>query len=112
MPGIRGGWTVAVDGDLRSGPAWPKLMQLAAPAGAELLAINQFTFATPQSWTTPATILAGEHSRNRPPYGPCVNLFVEALQVKDVTILEGEDHLAHVTAPGVLAQAITQGLAD
>ena len=96
--------------ELRSGPAWPKLMQLAAPASAELSAINSFTFAAPQSWTTPTTIIAGEHSRNRPPYGPSVDVFVEALQIRDVSILRGEDHLAHVTAPNALAQAINKGL--
>ena len=103
------GYTQAHVVELRSGPAWPKLMQLAAPAGAELLAINQFTVTAPQSWTTPTTIIAGEHSRSRPPYGPSVDMFVEALQVKDVTILWDEDHLAHVTAPHALAQAINQG---
>lgn len=84
---------------LRASPAWPKLLHLAAPTGAELRAINTFTFTAPGSWTIPTTIIAGEHSRNRPPYGPSVDLFAKALQVTDVTILADQDHLGHVTAP-------------
>lgn len=95
---------------LRSGPAWPKLMQLASPAGAELLAINQFAFIAPKTWTTPTTLIAGELSRNRPPYGPSVDIFLEALDVEEATILAGQDHLAHVTAPQELAHAINGGL--
>ncbi|MEC5182496.1 pimeloyl-ACP methyl ester carboxylesterase, partial [Arthrobacter sp. CG_A4] len=96
---------------LRSGPAWPKLMELAAPASAELLAINQFVFTAPRSWATPTTLIAGELSRNRPPYGPSVDMFLQALNVEGVTILADQDHLAQVTSPQDLAQAINEGLA-
>lgn len=96
---------------LRAGPAWPKLMELAAPAGAELLAINQFMFTEPESWATPTTIIAGQLSRNRPPYGPGVDMFQQALHIDNVTILEDQDHLAHVTAPQDLARAINEGFA-
>ncbi|MET4097602.1 alpha/beta hydrolase [Arthrobacter sp. UYCu712] len=96
---------------LRSGPAWPKLMELAAPASAELLSINHFVFTAPGSWATPTTLIAGELSRNRPPYGPSVDMFLQALNVEGVTILADQDHLAHVTSPQDLAQAINEGLA-
>lgn len=95
---------------LRSSPAWPHLMRLAETASAELLAVNNFAFTAPKSWTIPTTIIAGEHSRNRPPYGPSVDTFMEALQLEDITILSNEDHLAHVTAPKDLAHAINHGL--
>ncbi|MDQ0635056.1 pimeloyl-ACP methyl ester carboxylesterase [Arthrobacter pascens] len=96
---------------LRAGPAWPKLMQLTEPAAAELQAINQFVLTVPPAWTTPTTLIAGELSRNRPPYGPSVDKFMETLDVGRVTILAGQDHLAHVTAPQELAHAINEGLA-
>lgn len=97
---------------LRASPAWPKLLQLAVPAGAELLGINEFAFAASESWTIPTTIVAGERSRHRPPYGPSVDLFLHALHVSDVVILAGQDHLAHVTAPQELARAIDDGIGD
>jgi pimeloyl-ACP methyl ester carboxylesterase len=104
------GYTRAHVQALRAGPAWPKLMQLTEPAGAELRAINQFVLTVPQSWTTPTTLIAGELSRNRPPYGPSVDMFKETLEVGSVRILAGQDHLAHVTAPQQLAHAINEGL--
>ena len=94
----------------RAGPPWPKLMQLTEPAAAELQAINQFVLTVPQAWTTPTTFIAGELSRNRPPYGPSVDKFMETLDVDRVTIVPGQDHLAHVTAPQELSHAINEGL--
>jgi pimeloyl-ACP methyl ester carboxylesterase len=105
------GYTQAHVQTLRAGPAWPKLMQLTEPAGAELQAINQFVLTVPQAWITPTTLIAGELSRNRPPYGPSVDMFKETLDVESVQILAGQDHLAHVTAPEELAHAINEGLA-
>lgn len=96
---------------LRSGPAWSKLLQLAAPAAAELQAINHFAL-TPGAWTTSTTLIAGELSRNRPPYGPSLDLFRHALRVEGVTLLAGQDHLAHVTAPRELAHAINDALSS
>ena len=97
---------------LRSGSAWPKLMELAAPAGAELAAIDRFDLSIPGSWSVPTTLIAGELSRHRAPYGPSVDVFREALGVGQVVILDGQDHLAHVTAPLDLARAIEGGLGD
>lgn len=108
---VLSGYTPSHVQALRAGPAWPKLMQLTEPAGAELQAISQFILTVPQSWTTPTTLIAGELSRNRPPYGPSVDMFMETLDVDSVTILAGQDHLAHVTAPQELARAINEGLA-
>lgn len=95
---------------LRHGPHWAHLKELARPAGAELDAINSFTLAAPENWAIPTTLIAGELSRHRPPYGPSIDHFREALEVDDVVILQGQDHLAHVTAPHDLASAIAAAL--
>ncbi len=105
------GYTHAHVQALRSGPAWPKLMQLSEPAGIELQAINEAVFSVPQPWTTPTALIAGELSRNRPPYGPSMDRFMKVLDVQSVTILPGQDHLAHVTAAQELADAINEGFA-
>ncbi len=97
---------------LRSGPAWPKLMELAHPAGPELTAINRYEWVTPGSWLTPTELIAGELSRHRPPYGPSTEIYRQALGIEKVAILEGQDHLAHVTAPLALAGAIESGLGE
>ena len=97
---------------LRSDAVWPKLRTLADPAGPELTAINRFDFVAPDTWPTPTTLIAGELSRHRPPYGPSTETYRQALGLESVVILEGQDHLAHVTAPLELARAIEGGLAE
>lgn len=91
---------------------WTKLRALAAPAGAELAAIEAFDFvpAAYSSLGVPTSLIAGELSRHRPPYGPSVDRFRDALRVEDVTVLEDHDHLAHVTGPLALAEAINAGI--
>ncbi|MDP3894344.1 alpha/beta fold hydrolase [Nocardioides sp.] len=99
---------------LRSDPAWAKLRTLAVPAGAELAAIGEFDFA-PTAYSSlgvPAVLIAGELSRHRPPYGPSVDHFRDALRIEDVTLLEGHDHLAHVTGPLDLARAINAAVGN
>jgi hypothetical protein len=58
----------------------------------------------------PTVLIAGELSRHRPPYGPSGDQFRHALRVEGVTLLEGHDHLAHVTGPLELARAINDGI--
>lgn len=95
---------------LRSGPAWKRLCELAEPAAAELHAIDLFDFTAPEAWEVPTTLIAGELSRYRPPYGPSVDVYREALALDSVTILRGQDHIAHITAPIELAQVIHAAL--
>lgn len=98
--------------DLRAGPHWDRLRRLAVPAGQELAAIEAFGFEE-HSYAglgVPVTLVAGELSRHRPPYGPSVDRYRAALGVDDVTLLAGHDHLAHVTGPVELAWAIERGL--
>jgi pimeloyl-ACP methyl ester carboxylesterase len=100
-----------VDG-LRSSRGWAKLCALAASSGQELAAVQAFDL-DPSAYAdlgVPTTLVAGELSRHRPPYGPCVDLFQQALGVDEVVVLPGHDHLAHVTGPVELAAAIQQGL--
>lgn len=97
---------------LRNSPVWPTLLELAEPAGAELTAIEAFPFdpATYAALAQPITLIAGELSRHRAPYGPSVDRFRHALALDEVVILDGQDHLAHVTAPLELANAIADAL--
>lgn len=64
---------------LRSGPAWPKLKELAVPSGAEFQAIDRSGVVAPRTWDVPTTLIAGELSRHRPPYGPSIDGFRDAL---------------------------------
>jgi pimeloyl-ACP methyl ester carboxylesterase len=99
---------------LREGPGWAKLRDLAAPLADELSAVDDFAFE-PDAYRAidvPVTVIAGEHSRHRPPYGPGVDLFRHALDQHDVVLLDGHDHLAHITGPGALAAAIESGLVE
>lgn len=91
---------------MRSGPAWKRLCELAEPAAAELRAIDHFDFTAPELSNVPTTMIAGELSRHRPPYGPNVDAYLDALAFDSVEILDGEDHIAHVTAPVELAHVI------
>lgn len=99
---------------LRTGPGWANLRALAAPAGAELTAIEDFDLAPAaySSWGVPTTLIAGELSRHRPPYGPSVDRYRDLLRLDDVTLLGGHDLLAHVTGPLELARAINASIGD
>ena len=89
--------------------------KVADPRGtrrAEAAALEEFDFA-PSAYSSlgvPTVLIAGEHSRRRPPYGPSVEQFRDALQLENVTLLEGHDHLAHVTGPLDLARAINASI--
>ena len=92
---------------------WAKLQALAVPAGAELAAL-EFDFA-PSAYSSlgvSTVLIAGELSRPRPPYGPSVDQFRDALRLEGVMLLEGHDHLAHVTGPLDLAHAINVGIGN
>jgi hypothetical protein len=91
---------------------WSKLRSLSVPAGAELAAIEAFELPSGAyaSLGLPVVLVAGELSRHRPPYGPSVDRFRDALRVDDVTLLQEHDHLAHVTGPLDLARAINASI--
>lgn len=108
------GYSKAHVDQLRTDPAWARLRELSVPAGPELTAIEEFEFA-PSAYSSlgvPAVLIAGDLSRNRPPYGPSVEQFRDALRLEDVTLLHGHDHLAHVTGPIELARAINAGIGN
>lgn len=96
---------------LRATGAWAALLRLAAPAASELDAIERFEppWEDYRQLGVPVTLLAGEHSVSRAPYGDSVATFRRALGVRE-QLLPGEDHIAHVTAPDLLADAIATRL--
>jgi pimeloyl-ACP methyl ester carboxylesterase len=97
---------------LRHSPDWRKLCDLAAPLAEELTAIDNFAFdpTAYRKLDVPTTLIAGQLSTQRAPYGPSIDLFKQALDLDDVIVLPEQDHLAHVTAPEQLAHAIESGL--
>lgn len=96
---------------LRATRAWAALVVLAGPAAAELEAIEAFE----PPWEdygrlgVPVTLIAGEHTVHRSPYGESVTAFQRALGV-DVVVLEGQGHIAHVAAPELLADTLATHL--
>lgn len=96
---------------LRATGAWVALLELAGPAAAELEAIHGFEppWADYARFDVPVTLVAGEHTVHRSPYGDSVAAFQRALGV-DVVVLEGQDHIAHVTAPELLADTFAAHL--
>lgn len=92
---------------LRQGPHWERLRELARPSADEIAAINDFD-VEPDDYRglgIPARLVAGATSRHRSPYREGVDFFADALGV-EVTILPGQDHLAHVSAPEDLARVL------
>ena len=98
---------------LRRTPAWPRLRELAVPSAEELGAIERFPLdpAGYRSLGVPVALLAGELSRHRPPYGGALERVRATLGVDDVALLPGQDHLAHVTAPDLLARTLAREIA-
>lgn len=92
---------------LRASSAWGPLLVLARPAAAELDAIEEFDppWAEYGALGVPVRLIAGELTLDRSPYGDSIRAFSAALGVRPV-ILPGQDHIAHVTAPGLLAETI------
>lgn len=98
---------------LRCTPAWPRLRELAVPSAEELGAIERFPLdpAGYRSLGVPVALLAGELSRHRPPYGGALERVRATLGVDDVALLPGQDHVAHVTAPDLLARTLAHEIA-
>ena len=96
---------------LRATAAWAALVKLAGPAAAELDAIDAFEppWSDYARLSVPVTLIAGEHTVHRSPYGDSVAAFKRALGV-DVVVLEGQDHIAHVAAPELLAETLAAHL--
>lgn len=93
---------------LRATGAWAALRELARPAAAELEAINAFDppWERYARLDVPVEILGGEHSAYRTPYGQPLGDFRSAFGTGEPILLEGQDHIAHVTAPDLLAETI------
>src|SRR5690606_18901464 len=64
-----------------------------------------------RSLGVPVALVAGELSRHRPPYGGALERVRATLGVDDVTLLPGQDHLAHVTGPDLLARTLAREIA-
>lgn len=98
--------------DLRRSPVWPALERLAAPLAAELAAINDHSPALGRypSLDLPVTLLVGELSEGRLPYGKPHAMFAGALPQAKVQRIPGQGHLAHVQAPDLLGKAITDAV--
>lgn len=105
------GYAEAHVAQLRATRAWAALVELASSAAAELEAIEAFEppWADYAGLGVPVTLIAGEHTVHRPPYGDSVAAFARALGV-EVGVLDGQDHIAHVMAPELLADTVASAL--
>lgn len=102
------GYPEPVVRQLRRGPAWSSLRELARPIAAELNAVERFD-PDLRRWAdldVPITLIAGSLSVHRSPYGDALDVYRATFPAAPVRILEGADHLAHVTAPSELAALI------
>lgn len=97
---------------LRQSPAWQTLLPLAAPVGEELAAINAHSpvLGRYPSLDVPVTLMVGELSEGRLPYGKPYAMFAGALPQAKMSRLTGQGHLAHVTGPDLLAKHITDAV--
>ena len=103
------GFSAAYVEELRRDPAWPVLVRLAEPLAEELAALNAHppAFARYPDLTMPVTLLVGEQSEGRAPYGEPYARFAAALPRARQVRLPGQGHLAHVQAPDLLGKHIT-----
>jgi len=97
---------------LRASPAWQPLLPLAAPLGEELAAVNAHSpvLGRYPSLDMPVTLLVGELSEGRLPYGKPYAMFAGALPQAKVVRLAGQGHQAHLTAPDLLAKHLTDAV--
>lgn len=97
---------------LRRSPAWEQLRPLAAPLADELAALNAHSPALGRypGLDLDLTLIVGEQTEGRLPYGKPFALFAGALPQAKVARLTGQGHLAHATAPDVLGKAITDAV--
>ncbi|GAB0106495.1 alpha/beta fold hydrolase [Nocardia sp. JMUB6875] len=98
--------------DLRRSPAWPVLRSLSAPVAAELAAINDYPphLESYRDLTIPVTLLLGELNENLPPYGTAFATIAAALPQASVIRIPEQGHLAHASAPQLLAQHLTAAI--
>ncbi|GAB1510612.1 alpha/beta fold hydrolase [Actinophytocola sp. KF-1] len=98
--------------DLRRSPAWPALVRLAAPLAEELAAINAHrpAFDRYPGLDVRVTLIVGERSEGRHPYGEPFGRFAAAFPGARVTRIAGQGHLAHVHAPDALGKHITDAV--
>ncbi|MBB4744040.1 pimeloyl-ACP methyl ester carboxylesterase [Actinoplanes octamycinicus] len=94
---------------LRASPAWESLRLWAAPVAQELAALNAFTPDTGR-WAAlevPVDLVVGEHSRDADPYGTAFTAVERLLPGAAVHVLPGQGHLAHIDAPEVLGNLVS-----
>jgi pimeloyl-ACP methyl ester carboxylesterase len=88
--------------------SWDRLCQLALPLADEIEALNAFVpdLGSYGTIKMPTTVLHGTESGSVYQV-PCRRI-VEALPHPGTIALEGQDHLVHLSAPAVLAEAIRE----
>ncbi|MBB4905630.1 alpha/beta fold hydrolase [Actinophytocola algeriensis] len=98
--------------NLRRTPVWPALVRLAAPLAEELAAVNDHSPALGRypGLDLPVTLLVGELSEGRLPYGKPHAMFAGALPQAKVQRITGQGHLAHAQAPDLLGKQITDAV--
>ncbi|MEV0659848.1 alpha/beta fold hydrolase [Actinomadura luteofluorescens] len=98
--------------ELRRSPVWNVLRSLAEPLADELGAIDGHrpAFDAYAELDVPVTLLLGADNEGRPPYGTAFARFERALPRARVVRIEGEGHLAHASAPRLLAEHITDAV--
>lgn len=98
--------------ELRRSPVWDVLRPLAEPLAVELGAIDGHrpAFDAFADLDAPVTLLLGADNEGRPPYGTAFARFERAMPRARVVRLPGEGHLAHASAPRLLAEHITDAV--
>ena len=93
---------------LRQTPVWPELCRLALPLGQEMAAIDRFSPAYDRyrTFDIPVMLLLGAENEGGQPYGSAFERFAKALPMAEIRRLDGQGHLAHITAPALLARFI------
>lgn len=106
------GFSAEYVANLRQSPAWQRLLPLAAPLAEELAALNAHSPALGRypSLDVPVTLIVGEQTEGRLPYGKPWAMFAGALPQAKVMRLLGQGHLAHVTAPDLLGKHLTDAV--
>lgn len=97
---------------LRESPAWEVLRPMAAPLPAELAAIDGYpaSLRRYRALTVPVTLILGELNANAEPYGTAFDRIAAALPQARIDRLPGQGHLAHASAPDLLARHIAAAL--
>ncbi|MEV4005306.1 alpha/beta hydrolase [Actinomadura sp. NPDC049753] len=98
--------------ELRRSPVWDVLRPLARPLADELGAIDAHRpdFDAFAHLDVPVTLLLGTENEGTAPYGTAFARFERAMPRARVVRMAGEGHLAHASAPRLLAEHIADAV--